>query len=95
MSRERRRARRKRQSNDEEMSGVEEEEDERALFFIPSLGIDIDVLSFYLVKFCGHDSDAEPGRHPKVRSTFANNYDLLTANRIETWMVISLDLNLA
>jgi hypothetical protein len=46
----------------------EEEEDERVLFYIPSADINIEVLVFYLKLFLGHDSDAEPGRHPRVGS---------------------------
>jgi hypothetical protein len=48
-------------------SDDKEEEDERKLFYIPSDGIIIEVLVFYLKHFLGHDSDAEPGRHPTKR----------------------------
>ena len=61
MSSERRRPRR--ESSDEECSY----EDERTLYFMPAMGINLEVLVFYLKRFLEHDSDAEPGRHPKVR----------------------------
>ena len=48
-----------------------DDEDERVLFFIPSAGINIEVLVFYLKKFLGDDSDADPGRHPQVRLSVA------------------------
>lgn len=48
-----------------------DEDDERVLFFIPSADINIEVLVFYLKKFLGHDSDAEPGRSPRVRLSIA------------------------
>ena len=63
----------KKRQDDDDMDTDEEEEDERVLFFIPSAGIDIEVLVFYLKKFLGHDSDAEPGRHPKVRLSIAKD----------------------
>jgi hypothetical protein len=44
-----------------------DEDDERILFFIPSAGINIEVLVFYIKKYLGSDSDAEPGVHPRVR----------------------------
>ena len=65
----------KKRQDDDDMDIDEEEDDERVLFFIPSAGIDIEVLVFYLKRFLGHDSDAEPGRHPKVRLSIAKDVD--------------------
>ena len=65
----------KKSRQEEDDQEEEEEEDERVLFFIPSAGIDIEVLVFYLKRFLGHDSDAEPGRHPKVRFSLAKDVD--------------------
>jgi hypothetical protein len=65
----------KKRQDEDDMDMDEEEDDERVLFFIPSAGIDIEVLVFYLKKFLGHDSDAEPGRHPKVRLSIVKNVD--------------------
>lgn len=83
MSSERRRPRR--ESSDEECSY----EDERTLYFIPAGGIDLDVLVFYLKKFLGHDSEAKPGKDPRVRSTCANSFSVMTTNRTVTDVVIS------
>ena len=89
MSSERRRP--GREGSDEESSY----EDERVLYFIPSPGIDLKVLVFYLKKFLGHDSDAEPGQHPKVRSTCANSFSVLTTNRTRPRLVITRNLDMA
>jgi hypothetical protein len=78
MSGERRRPRR--ESSDEESNY----EDERVLFFIPRGNIDLEVLVFCLKRFLGHDSDAEPGRHPKVTSICANSFSVMTPNRTVT-----------
>ena len=66
-------SKKKKRQDDEDSDMEDDEEDERVLFFIPSAGIDIEVLVFYLKKFLGHDSDAEPGRHPKVRMSTAKD----------------------
>jgi hypothetical protein len=52
----------------------EEEDDDRVLFYIPSEDINIEVLVFYLQRFLGHDSDAEPGTHPRVSSDSSCSY---------------------
>jgi hypothetical protein len=70
------------------------EEDERVLFFIPSAGIDIEVLVFYLKRFLGHDSDAQPGRHPQVRLSMTSGI-LLMRYRIAISMAILLNLDSA
>ena len=44
------------------------DDDDRVLFYIPSLGINIEVLLFYLKIYLGDDSDAEPGQKPRVRN---------------------------
>lgn len=63
------RSSKKKRPDDDEMDL--DDSDERVLFFIPSAGINIEVLVFYLKKFLGHDSDAEPGRHPRVSLSVA------------------------
>lgn len=70
------------------------EEDERVLFFIPSAGIDIEVLVFYLKRFLGHDSDAQPGRHPQVRLSIIREL-LLIEYRIAISMAILSNLDSA
>ena len=63
-------------SDDEDVKEKEEEisADKRVLYFMPSSGVDIEVLLFYLKRYLGHDSDAEPGKHPRV-SIFATISD--------------------
>ena len=61
------RQRRRRKVEEEEEE--EDEEDERVLYFVPAQDIEIEVLVYYLRKYLGYDSDAEPGQHPKVAST--------------------------
>jgi hypothetical protein len=83
MSSERRRP--GRESSDKESSY----EDESVLYFVPALGIDIEVLVFYLKSFLGLGSDAQPGGHPEVRSSCANSFSVMTTNRTVTYVVIS------
>lgn len=52
-----------------ESESESDEEDDRVLYFVPSQDIDIEVLVYYLRKYLGNDSDAEPGQHPKVSKT--------------------------
>ena len=70
------------------------DEDERVLFFIPSAGIDIEVLVFYLKRFLGHDSDASPGRHPQVRLSIRRGI-VLIEYRIAISMAILSNLDSA
>jgi hypothetical protein len=84
------------ESSDEESSDEESScEDRRVSFFIPALGIDLEVLVFYLKRFLGHDSAAEPGQHPKVRSTCANSFSVLTTNRTRPKLDITRNLDMA
>ena len=60
-------------SDDNDKDEEEEDEkidDKRVPIFIPSSGIDIEVLVFYLKRYLGHDTDAHAGMHPPV-SIFA------------------------
>jgi hypothetical protein len=54
------------ESSDYDDEDEETIDDRRTLFFLPSSGIDIEVLVFYLQRYLGHDSDAQPGKHPRV-----------------------------
>ena len=89
-------SKKKKKPDDDDMD-IDDEEDERVLFFIPSAGIDIEVLVFYLKKFLGHDSDAEPGRHPKVifrsQKMWIARENLLMTYRTVISMAISSDLD--
>ena len=44
----------------------DESEDDRVLSFVPSDGIEIEVLDYYLRRYLDHSSEALPGRHPRV-----------------------------
>ena len=55
-----------RSSRQTEQEEDEEIDDKRVLSFISSSGIDIEVLVFYLQRYLGHDTDAQPGKHPGV-----------------------------
>jgi hypothetical protein len=47
-----------------ESDGEDDEEfDERKLYFLPSNGINIEVLVFYLRSYLGNDADVEIGAH--------------------------------
>ena len=60
--------RRKKGKTDHDDSDEEDEVeiDERVFYFVPAQDIDIEVLVYYLRRYLGDDSDAEPGQHPKV-----------------------------
>lgn len=62
----RRRKKGKRDHDESEESEEEVETDERVFYFVPAQDIDIEVLVYYLRRYLGDDSDAEPGQHPKV-----------------------------
>jgi hypothetical protein len=58
--------RHRRRKVQDDSSESDEEVDDRVLYFVPSQDIDIEVLVYYLRKYLGNDSDAEPGQHPQV-----------------------------
>ena len=58
---------RRNDSSDDDLSDLFDV-DERVFFYMPSEGINIEVLIPYLERFLGNDSDAEPGLHPKKRN---------------------------
>jgi hypothetical protein len=73
-----------------------DDDDERVLFFIPSAGINIEVLVFYIKNYLGQDSDAEPGVHPRVRLSLQtwNSADHVQDRDIDGYFIKSrLSLN--
>lgn len=59
-------ARHRRRKVQDDAGESDDEDDDRVLYFVPSQDIDIEVLVYYLRRYLGNDSDAEPGQHPQV-----------------------------